>query len=101
MKKICRLLAFLAFGSALFCARAAAPLPVIDEVEWQPLSAQVKRLVEALDYQGAPMSSSDRNALNDLFSHPKEDASEKLQALLDPYCLFFVNVNPESRVKVA
>jgi hypothetical protein len=86
--------------SALLTA-SAATLPVIDNVDWQPLSASVKRLVEALNYQGAPLSSSDQKALDKLLANPKDDASDKLQALLDTYCLFFVNVNPESRVKVA
>jgi hypothetical protein len=86
--------------SALFSA-SAAPLPVIDEVEWQPLSAQARRLLEALDYQGAPLSASDQQAIQKLLAQPPKDAAEKLQALLDPHCLFFVDINPESRVKVA
>jgi hypothetical protein len=85
--------------STLFSATAA--IPVIDEVEWQPLSAQAKRLLEALDYQGAPLSASDQQAVQKLLAAAPKDAAEKLQALLDPYCLFFVDINPESRVKVA
>jgi hypothetical protein len=87
-------------SSALFAA-SGATLPVIDNVDWQPLSASVKRLVEALNYQGAPLAAADQKALDNLLANPRDDAGEKLQALLDPYCLFSVNVNPESRVKVA
>ena len=35
-------------------ARAAEPIvPVIENVAWQPLSAQIKRVLEAMDYQGS------------------------------------------------
>ncbi len=100
LMKTLRCVLYVLSCSALLAA-SAATLPVIDNVDWQPLSAQVKRLVEALNYQGAPLSVSDQKALDNLLASPKEDADEKLQALLDQYCLFFVNVNPESRVKVA
>jgi len=73
-------------------------LAVIDDVEWQPFSAQVKRLVEALSYQGAPLADKDREALEALSG---QDASARAQAILDSYCLISVNINPESRVKVA
>ncbi len=93
--------AFWAAALASLAFQLAAALPVVEDVEWQPLSAQVRRVVEALNYQGAPLSPADQQQLDKLLAAPDKEASEKLQAILDPYCLFFVNINPESRVKVA
>src|SRR6185436_5949177 len=50
-----------------------------------------------LNYQGAPLADKDREALEALSG---QDAPAKAQAILDSYCLVFVNINPESRVKV-
>ncbi|HXJ71390.1 MAG TPA: hypothetical protein VNM37_01010, partial [Candidatus Dormibacteraeota bacterium] len=32
----------------------SAPLPVVPNVEWQPLAAQARRVIEALGYLGDP-----------------------------------------------
>lgn len=79
----------------------AASLPLVDDVEWQPLSSQAKRVIEALTYLGAPLPTDDAEALKKLFAAGGENAPAKLQEVLDRYCLFAVNINPESRVKVA
>src|SRR5438445_1801270 len=68
------------------------------EVEGQPLAANVKRLVEALEYLGAPMSAETSAALK---SAADARDAHKLQQLLDPHVLLVVSLNPESRVKVA
>ena len=48
----------------LFPVRAAeTALPSVKNVEWQPFVAQVKRVIEAMDYQGSPLSDTDRRAL--------------------------------------
>lgn len=90
---------------ALLCAMVLPPsraeVPIVDDIEWQPLVTQIKRVREALSYQGAPLSPADEAALDRLAQSPGEDASEKAQEILDRYCLFFVSINPESRVKVA
>lgn len=75
--------------------------PEVDAVEWQPLAAQLKRLAEALDYQGAPLAPADQKALDALLATGGEDAAGKAQQILDPYCLIGININPESRVKVS
>jgi len=74
----------------------------IEQVELQPLTAQVKRLVEAMDYLGAPLSAADKQAL-DQASRRTDDqrARREIQDILDKYCLLDVHINPESRVKVA
>jgi hypothetical protein len=73
----------------------AAELPIVSKVEFQPLEAQVKRIVEALDYLGSPLSASDKTDLG------KATTVEELQKVLDKHCLIGVNINPEQRVKVA
>ncbi|MDB6030042.1 MAG: hypothetical protein JWM16_380 [Verrucomicrobiales bacterium] len=75
----------------------AAPATVIDDVEWQPFSAQIQRLAEALESIGSPPPAEVRTALAE--TDPKIGI-RKLQEALDPLCLFVVSINPEMRVKV-
>ncbi len=71
-------------------------------VEWQPLAAGVRRLVEALDNLGAPLAAEDQKALDAAIEDPDGAAGEaKAVEVLDRNCLFLVTINPESRVKVA
>jgi len=77
-------------------------LPLVRDVELQPLVAQVRRVMEATDYLGAPLSPADKQALETAFQQADADeAGQTIQRVLDKYCLFGVNINPESRVKVA
>ena len=79
----------------------ADELPVITEVEAQPLRAQVLRLVEALDYLGSALQEEDKKqllALQEL--EPDGKMVQTIQNILDPYCLAMVTINPESRVKI-
>src|SRR5580765_5957861 len=81
--------------------RGAAPLPVLKDVEWQPLAAQVKRVVEAMDYLGSPFSAAEKKEIETaLDATDTQTASEKVQTALDGHCLFGVQINPEMRVKV-
>lgn len=50
-----------------------------------------------MDTLGSPFDDKTTAALLAAMKAP--DASTKLQQLLDPFCLFFVEINPESRVK--
>src|SRR5262245_49930639 len=69
---------------------------------FQPLSAQAQRVSEALTFLGSPISKSDSDLLaKAVKSMDAEKAVEDIQKALDPYCLYLVNINPESRVKVA
>jgi hypothetical protein len=91
----------LLFSCAFLFARAAEPpLPLVVGVEWQPLSAHVKRVLEAMDYQGAPLPEADRRALEKITA-ATPDAALRIQEILDRHCLFHVTINPEMRVKVA
>jgi hypothetical protein len=84
---------------ALMLAQQAAK---VEQVELQPLSAQVKRLVEALDYLGAPLSGADKRALDEASNETDAARARRaIQDVLDKHCLIEININPESRVKVA
>ncbi|HYE30158.1 MAG TPA: CehA/McbA family metallohydrolase [Methylomirabilota bacterium] len=79
----------------------AAPLPIVSNVEWQPFSAQVKRVVQALEISGAPLPGDQAKQIEALLaSNNTADATRRIQELLDARCLLAVHINPESRVKV-
>src|SRR5438552_8595885 len=90
-------------GVTSTAAAAAAPvLPIVKNVELQPLVAQVRRVIEATDYLGAPLAAADKEALETAFEQSDTDeAAAAIQGVLDKYCLFGVDISPESRVKVA
>ncbi|MBM3734704.1 MAG: hypothetical protein FJW39_02870 [Acidobacteria bacterium] len=80
---------------------AAEELPLVTKVEFQPLSAQVTRVLQSLDLLGEPMPAPDSTELKKLTESPGGPKEvERIQAILDKYCLTGVNINPESRVKV-
>jgi hypothetical protein len=67
----------------------------------QPLLAQAIRLNDALSYLGSSLSKEDSKRLTDLQNSSfTEETAKQIQAILDPYCLAFVDINPETRVKV-
>jgi hypothetical protein len=74
-------------------AQELAPVPV----EGQPLAANVKRLLQALDYLGAPLPADEHKALQAACA---DQDAVKIQRLLDPHVLLTVHLNPEVRVKV-
>lgn len=79
----------------------AAMLPSVVGVDEQPFFAQVRRLIEAADFLGSPFSAADKAALTVAEKQQDADAVARAQEILDGYCLYFVNINPEMRVKVA
>ena len=87
-----------ASGSAV---AAPGTWPIVSEVEKQPLVAATQRLVEALEYIGAPLSEKQRGELE--AAYRIEDpirCARAIQDVLDPLCLVAVSINPESRVSV-
>ncbi|MCE9545528.1 MAG: CehA/McbA family metallohydrolase [Planctomycetia bacterium] len=80
---------------------AEPPLPIIDQVELQPLLAEARRIATALDAAGAPLSADQQQALDKAISEadPKKGA-RAVQDIFDPLCIAMANINPESRVKV-
>ncbi len=79
------------------CGGAEAPLP-----DLQPLAAQVRRVMEALEAAGSPLTPSQRTGVEDALNETVPAlAVAKLDAVLAPRTLFRVSINPEMRVKVA
>ncbi|MGA0327224.1 MAG: hypothetical protein ACO3OK_09530 [Limisphaerales bacterium] len=80
----------------------AAALSKITDVAWQPAAAQVRRLIEATEYLGFPLSADEKKALEQAMADPDHDNGlMQLQEVLDQRCLYGVHINPEMRVKVA
>src|SRR5262245_34818985 len=75
-------------------------LPMVLDVEFQPLSAQARRVAEALIMLGEPLGREDAAKLEKaLDSTGGEPAIRAIQEVLDRRCLIGVEINPESRVK--
>ena len=80
----------------------AQQLAKIPGVESQPLKAQAKRVVSALEFLGEPLAQDRQAALDAALKETDSDKSVRaIQQALDPLCLAEVNINPESRVKVS
>ncbi|WP_162500956.1 CehA/McbA family metallohydrolase [Chryseolinea soli] len=81
---------------------AAHTVPTTSTVEPQPLLAQALRLQEALSFLGSALSADDTKRLKALQDKAlTQETVTQIQAILDPYCLAAVSINPEARVKVA
>jgi hypothetical protein len=84
--------------SAVLLALAAVPagaadLPRVAKVERQPLAAQVKRVVDALDFIGAPLPDADKAKLNEAAEdRDGAHAVDTIQAVLDKHCLAGVRI---------
>ena len=77
------------------------PLMLVANVEPQPVLAQATRLNDALNHIGSPLPLDVTNELVKLQEKvPDESTVQSIQALLDPFCLAMIHINPESRVKV-
>ena len=85
-----------AFALLLLVNISRAALPVV-KVEGQPLGANAARLVQALDFLGAPLPAAEVQQLKAAIE--KRDAAA-IQKILDPHVLAAVSLNPEVRVKV-
>ena len=82
--------------------RATSAQDTVLGVAAQPLKAQVRRVAEALAFVGQPLSAKTMTELNVALDETDgAKAVAGVQAVLDPLCLATVNVNAESRVKVA
>jgi hypothetical protein len=91
----------LALLFAIYAQVRADDLPRVEGVPAQPLAAQVRRLVEALELQGQPLPAMTRAKLDEaLRKGDQEEQVKAIQDVLDPLCLFGVTINPEGRVGV-
>ena len=92
------LLFVVVFGNSL----SAEQLPVVTNVDVQPLKVHTERLRDALKYLGTPLDESTAQKVESALAEENgAKAVTEIQAALDPLCLAGVNINPESRVKVA
>ena len=100
------------FTAAIFLAICVCPiaatldagetLPPVKGVAAQPLGAQARRVAQALKFLGQPLTISQQAALQAALKETDETkAPRAIQQVLDPLVLAAVNINPESRVKVA
>lgn len=80
----------------------ADSLPVVQNVEFQPLSAQVARVLQSLEMLGEPLPAADAAELHKLIEGGSSHAEAivRIQQVLDKYAIAGININPESRVKV-
>ncbi len=89
---------------AVLCGIAGflwAGLAAAQSVPLQPFAQQVRRLEDALNYIGQPLSAADHAELNRALAVEDEvQAVARLQEVLDQYVLAEVDINAESRVKV-
>jgi hypothetical protein len=80
---------------------SADTIPLIANVEAQPLISHALRIDQALQFLGSSLNKEDRERLTQIKKNkPGPDAVKEVQQILDPYCLVAVNINPEARVKV-
>ncbi len=99
--RVCFVSCLLSAAVCSFTVRAA-DFPQSFNVELQPLKSQVKRVVEAMDYLGFPLTAADRKELDAAVAEEHQASSrEGIQKVLDRYALYGVHINPEMRVKVS
>lgn len=91
----CTVLAAIVCLSLTSSSRAEAP--PIEAVDGQPLAANVRRVLQSLEFLGKPLP---QKVLNELHEAAKNRDGKHLQKTLDQHVLFVVSLNPEVRVKV-
>lgn len=90
-----RVVLFVLAASTMCGATVAVPQ---QDVDGQPLGANIKRLITSLDYLGHALP---KETVESLELAASDRDAHKLQSLLDQHVLFVVSLNPEVRVKVA
>ena len=71
-------------------------------VDVQPLCAQVRRVIEAMNHLGTPFAPNDLTRLDSACKDsPNPQIVSEIEGILDRYTLIQVVINPESRVSVA
>src|SRR5262245_12546840 len=96
------------FSTLFFCvtpilsAQDRVALPLVTDVERQPLAAQVGRLIEALDFLGDPLRAADRAAMDAAFKEMDAAKSiEGIQRVLDSYCMVSVDLKSDMEITAA
>jgi hypothetical protein len=97
-----RLATLIALVFSLHTVALGEDLPIYLDVEFQPLSAQVKRIIDTLEMLGEPLSSPEKARLaRAIESTGGNEPIRAIQQVLDKRCLIGIEINPESRVKAA
>ncbi|MFO0878068.1 MAG: CehA/McbA family metallohydrolase [Gemmataceae bacterium] len=89
----CACLTFLALGSSETAARPVVALPLVSNVELQPLAAQAMRVVEALDRLGSPLSDEEQREIR--AARTARDPAKtvrRIQEILDRRCLLGITL---------
>jgi hypothetical protein len=96
-----RILSFAALGLLGAAPNTFAQAwPQVTDVDAQPLVAQVRRVVDALEMIGQPLPEETRKRLDAAYERDNGPQTvREIQEILDPLCLMGVEINPESRVK--
>jgi hypothetical protein len=81
-------------------AAGQSPLPVVEEVDPETFRKYCERLQPSLIETIRPEDYTELTRLSSIKT-PAADFGEKVQKILDPYCLVGISINPESRVKAA
>jgi hypothetical protein len=97
ISRVVAVFALVSIGAASQAFSQKEKLETID-VEGQPLAANIERLMQALEFLGAPMPA---DAVAELQAAANSRDAKKIQQTLDPHVLVVVSLNPESRVKAA
>lgn len=88
--------------SAILCSAGSVQAEIVYNVDRQPLVAATQRVIEALRFTGTPLDAEVKARLDQAFEIEDDRlAIRRIQETLDPLCLVFVDINAESRVKVA
>jgi hypothetical protein len=93
----CRFALMLAVATLALPRGTGAQAPDPRTVEVQPLSANVDRILEALEMLGAPLN---RDTVSALETARRDQDAQRIQRVLDALVLVVVELNPEERVKV-
>ncbi len=81
-------------------AVSAEEVPIVGGVEAQPVKAQVRRLLNALEFLGQPITGQRLVQVQESLDQEGPESVVAIQQALDPLVLAAVHINPESRVKV-
>jgi hypothetical protein len=77
---------------------AAADLPQVAKVDLQPLAAQARRLADALEYLGSPLSEADRRGLQAAAGETDQTKGTAIiQTILDKHCLAGVRIQKPAK----
>jgi hypothetical protein len=80
-------------------ASRAGELPVVRNVDRQPLAAQVRRVVQTLEVLGTPLARTDRESLDAVRETPDDArAVVAIQEVLDKYCLAGLRIDSEKQL---